>query len=97
METLQESRTSVHVGSFTNDFQTIAYRDDQQIPKYNATGAATSLLSNRLSWFFGLKGPSITIDTACSSSLVALDLACNSLWSGNSNVVRTLVLYLLTK
>ena len=40
------------------------------------------MLSNRLSYFFNLKGPSITIDTACSASLVALHLACQSLKAG---------------
>jgi len=37
------------------------------------------MLSNRLSYFFNLNGPSFTIDTACSASLVALHLACQSL------------------
>ena len=33
----------------------------------------------RLSYFLGLRGPSLAIDTACSSSLVAVHLACKSL------------------
>lgn len=44
-----------------------------------ATGLSEAMISNRVSWFFGLRGPSITLDTACSSSLYALHLACQSL------------------
>ena len=38
---------------------------------YSATGANLSVAAGRLSYIFGLKGPSISIDTACSSSLVS--------------------------
>lgn len=39
-------------------------------------GSGRALLSNRLSHFLNVHGPSMTLDTACSSSLVALDAAC---------------------
>ena len=54
-------------------------------PMYQATGNAQSLLANRLSYFFDLSGPSVTVDSACSSSLAALHLACQSLRSGESS------------
>ena len=55
--------------------------------KYIATGTGTAMLSNRLSWFYDFKGPSITLDTACSSSLNACHLACSSLRNKEANMV----------
>lgn len=51
-----------------------------------ATGVARSIVSNRISYFFGWHGPSMTIDTACSSSLVAVHQAVQALRAGTSRV-----------
>jgi acyl transferase domain-containing protein/SAM-dependent methyltransferase len=51
---------------------------------YSVTGNGLSMLSNRLSWFYDLRGESVTFDTACSSSLVALHHACNSIRASKS-------------
>ncbi|MEG8024084.1 beta-ketoacyl synthase N-terminal-like domain-containing protein [Sphingomonas aurantiaca] len=42
---------------------------------FTATGASFAAAAGRLSYSFGLTGPSLAVDTACSSSLVALHLA----------------------
>lgn len=80
---LEGSSTSVHVGVMTSDFHDIQMRDPESLPTYTATGTARSILSNRVSYFFDLRGPSVTIDTACSSSLVALHQAVQCLRSGD--------------
>ncbi len=43
--------------------------------------------ATRVSHQFNLRGPSISVQTACSSSLVAVHLACQSLLSGESDMV----------
>lgn len=40
------------------------------------------MLADRISYFFDLRGPSMTIDKACSSTLVALNEACSALRMG---------------
>ncbi|CDJ36188.1 LOW QUALITY PROTEIN: uncharacterized protein EMH_0068860 [Eimeria mitis] len=48
---------------------------DDTISSYSGTGSAGCIIANRLSYVYGLKGPSVAVDTACSSSLVAVDVA----------------------
>jgi acyl transferase domain-containing protein len=80
------SETSCYVGCFTQDWREMIMQDTETSPKYSGTGAQNTMLSNRVSWFFDLRGPSMTIDTACSSSLVGLHLACQSLRFGESKM-----------
>ena len=49
---------------------------------YELVNGAHSMAANRLSYFYDLHGPSMTIDTACSSSLVALDRATKDIKAG---------------
>lgn len=80
---MRGSSTSVFVGAMTSDYHDIQTRDLDTISRWHATGTSPSILSNRVSYFFDLKGPSMTINTACSSSLVALHQAAQSLRSGD--------------
>ncbi|KAJ5618162.1 hypothetical protein N7537_003276 [Penicillium hordei] len=81
------TKTSCFVGSFSADYTDLLLRDPECVPMYQCTNAGQSraMTANRLSYFFDLKGPSVTVDTACSGSLVALHLACQSLWTGDSS------------
>lgn len=63
-------------------------KDLETLPKYAITEEALSLLANRISWLFNLRGPSMNIDNACLSSMVALDLACQGLRNRDSRMIR---------
>ncbi|KAJ5486451.1 hypothetical protein N7530_000751 [Penicillium desertorum] len=80
------SNTSVFVSGFNHDYLGILNSDPETTLKYKPTGVTNAILSNRVSWFFDFKGPSMTIDTACSSSLVALHLAVQSLRARETNM-----------
>ncbi|EXJ91415.1 hypothetical protein A1O1_04527 [Capronia coronata CBS 617.96] len=78
-ENLAGSMTSVYTGVMTNDYERISQSEIFSLPQNAASGTSRAMLSNRLSWFFNLSGPSLTLDTACSSSLYAMHLACQSI------------------
>ncbi|KAI1734273.1 PKSN polyketide synthase for alternapyrone biosynthesis [Xylaria scruposa] len=86
IEDLMNSRTGCYVGCMTNDYEMISLHDIYDIGHPAATGLSEAMTANRVSWFFGLKGPSLTLDTACSSSLYALHLACQSLRLRETNM-----------
>ncbi|KAI2628557.1 hypothetical protein GGR54DRAFT_636275 [Hypoxylon sp. NC1633] len=86
MQNVAGSRSSVFVGCVGVDYNTLFDVDEEIQPIYKATGNADAILANRISWFYDLRGPSMTIETACSSSMVALHLACQSLRVGESKM-----------
>ncbi|KAJ4296344.1 hypothetical protein N0V90_006389 [Kalmusia sp. IMI 367209] len=73
------SNTGVYVGNFTFDYLIMQSRDADYLTRYNSTGMGTSILGNRISHVYNLKGPSLVVDTACSSSLYCLHVACVAL------------------
>lgn len=75
------------MGNSARDYEALLLRDPEMPAKYVGTGIGTSMLANRVSWFYDLRGPSIALDTACSSSLSALHLACQSLRDRESCMV----------
>ena len=89
LDAISGSKTSVYLGSFTNDYRDVLFSDPLQDYKHGATGLSGSMLANRVSWFYNLRGPSLQLDTACSSSLTALHQACQSILSGESSMVNT--------
>ncbi|KAJ5247159.1 hypothetical protein N7468_002142 [Penicillium chermesinum] len=85
-QSIAGSNVGVFAGSSYPDYDLNNNIDAESIPMYAATGMATALQSNRISYYFDLHGPSVTIDTACSSSLAALHLASQSIRSGECSI-----------
>ncbi len=74
----------VYVGGFMLDhmISQMSAPNRSAINQHTAAGMMMTMLSNRISHTFDLRGPSLSIDTACSSSLVAFHFACQDLWRG---------------
>jgi microcystin synthetase protein McyD len=82
------SRTGVYVGVMTNDYERLQVGTEQppDLEMYQGTGTGNSFPAGRLSYAFGLQGPSMVVATACSSSLVTTHLACQALRAGECDL-----------
>ena len=78
---LAGSNTGVFVGMAAGDYNSMLINSPlrAQLEAHMVTGNAANAAAGRISYVFGLQGPSMTVDTACSSSLVAIHLACEHL------------------
>jgi polyketide synthase 13 len=84
---LRGGNVGVYVGSSTNDYSFLSVSDPAVAHPYAITGTASSIIANRVSYFFDFRGPSMAIDTACSSSLVAMHEGVKALRAGDADVV----------
>ncbi len=84
---LRGMSVGVFVGSSTNDYSYLAMMDPRTAHPYAITGTASSIIANRVSYFYDFRGPSVAVDTACSSSLVAVHQGVKALRTGEADVV----------
>lgn len=77
--TIRGTKSGMYVGICFHDYRDEMLRLGKQATPHAGTGNAATMMANRPSFYFNLKGPSLAVDTACSSSLVALHLACQAL------------------
>ncbi|MET9927411.1 MULTISPECIES: amino acid adenylation domain-containing protein [unclassified Streptomyces] len=85
---LAGENVAVYVGAFTLDYKILQFADlgFTSLAAHTATGTMMTMVSNRISYCFDFRGPSLSIDTACSSSLVAVHLACQALSRGETDL-----------
>ncbi|KAJ5809731.1 polyketide synthase [Penicillium pulvis] len=81
LEQLDGASVGCFVSSFASDYGDMQARDPENRAPATVVGVGRAMLSNRLSHFLNIKGPSMTIDTACSGALIGIDLAMRYLQS----------------
>ncbi|QYM91631.1 SDR family NAD(P)-dependent oxidoreductase [Dickeya zeae] len=84
--TLRGHKVGVILGVFNNDYKELQENTHAPIEAHHSTGTATSIIANRISHFFGFRGPSVAIDTACSGSLNAIHNAIQAIASGDCDI-----------
>nr|WP_307828498.1 polyketide synthase Pks13 [Antrihabitans sp. YC2-6] len=84
---LKGAQVGVFIGTSSHDFTLLSALDPKKgETPYALTGAATSIVANRVSYFYDFRGPSVAVDTACSSSLVAVHQAVRALRGHEADV-----------
>ncbi|PGH10855.1 hypothetical protein AJ79_05215 [Helicocarpus griseus UAMH5409] len=86
MESLRGSDTAVYAALFARDYDRMGYKNLEALSQFHIIGSGEAIIANRISYFFDLRGVSMTIDTGCSGSLVALHEACTALRAGQSRM-----------
>ncbi|MCC6557896.1 MAG: SDR family NAD(P)-dependent oxidoreductase [Polyangiaceae bacterium] len=82
---LSGSATGVYMGVMYSDYLA-PFVGSEAVDAMGGPGMGQSIASGRVSYTFGLQGPSLTVDTACSSSLVAVHLAMQGLRHGECSL-----------
>lgn len=85
--TLGGSATGVYMGAmWQGQYARATGAGPADAGPHTATGADNSLISARVAYALGLRGPALTVDTACSSSAVAVHLAAAGLRDGEADL-----------
>lgn len=77
--------TGVYFANKFNDYRAVKLaRGATAITPFTSTGDVEGVIANRVSYFLGFDGPSMTVNASCAGSLVAVHLACQALRTGDA-------------
>lgn len=79
---IDEQLCGVYVGCGSSYYSDLMH----DAPAMAFWGNSASVIPARIAYYLNLRGPAVAVDTACSSSLVTIHLACQGLWSGETNM-----------
>ncbi|KAK0096040.1 hypothetical protein PV326_006670, partial [Microctonus aethiopoides] len=79
---LRGTKTGVFIGACFSESEKTWFYEKLQVNGFGITGCSRAMLSNRISYWLGVTGPSYTVDSACSSSLFAMEHAYRAIRSG---------------
>jgi acyl transferase domain-containing protein len=87
-EKIAGTNTGVYIGISSHDYADMHVHPGRRklLDSHINIGNALCVAANRISFLLDLHGPSFAIESACSSSLTALHLACQSLYTGESEL-----------
>lgn len=81
---LRGEQIAVYLGAMSDDYALLTVRPDSDPVDHHAfAGLSRGMIANRVSYVFGVRGPSMTVDSGQSSSLVAVHEACAGLRAGD--------------
>ncbi|WSI60231.1 amino acid adenylation domain-containing protein [Streptomyces platensis] len=83
---LAGKRVGVFIGTTNSDYAEVQRAAGRPAEAHTLTGAALSIIPNRISYLLDLRGPSVAVDTACSSSLTAVHQAVTALRDGTCDL-----------
>ncbi|MCR6488451.1 amino acid adenylation domain-containing protein [Amycolatopsis sp. OK19-0408] len=81
---IDRERCGIYVGSGGGDYFDLT--SPFAYPAQAYWGNMNSMVPARLAYYLDLHGPAMTVNTACSSSLTAVYLACQGLWTGETDL-----------
>ncbi|XP_031358294.1 fatty acid synthase-like [Photinus pyralis] len=75
-------RCGVFIGCCFSESDAMVVMATNSSPNFGVTGGCRSMIAQRISHYFNLRGPSYTMDTACSSSMYAFEHGYRAIRSG---------------